>query len=188
VRLDILKSDARQLEVTLNRDLIKPFIDLNFGPQARYPRLVLHVEEAEDLKLLADSLEKLVPLGLKVSASVVRDKFGLPDPREGDEMLMPAQTPLTTSTATNQQLALNREQGDALDEIDELADGFDDDWQAQMQPVDELRQLLQRMIAEGKTLAEVKAALMSLSTGADTALMDALTEAAFLDDPGHLGT
>ena len=51
VRLDILKSDARQLEVTLNRDLIKPFIDLNFGPQAVYPRLVLHVDvETEDLK------------------------------------------------------------------------------------------------------------------------------------------
>ena len=33
VRHDILKSDARQLANTLNRDLIQPYVDLNFGPQ-----------------------------------------------------------------------------------------------------------------------------------------------------------
>ncbi len=37
VRLDILRADGKQLARTANRDLIKPFVDLNFGPQEHYP-------------------------------------------------------------------------------------------------------------------------------------------------------
>ncbi len=36
---------------------------------------------------LADMLAKLVPLGLKVEQSVIRDKLGLPDPEDGAELL-----------------------------------------------------------------------------------------------------
>ena len=64
VRGDILRSDARQLEDTLNRDLVRPFIDLNHGPQERYPKLLLPVNEPEDIKVLAEALGHLVPLGL----------------------------------------------------------------------------------------------------------------------------
>jgi phage gp29-like protein len=87
VRQDIKDSDAEQLEETLNRDLVIPFVILNFGPQKEYPRLTLKEPESEDLKVLVESLEKLVPLGLKVEQSVVRDKLGLPDPADGAELL-----------------------------------------------------------------------------------------------------
>ena len=89
VRGDILRSDARQLADTLNRDLVRPFIDLNYGPRARenYPRLLLPVNEPEDIRALTAALEKLVPLGLGVEASVIRDKLGLPDPEDGAELL-----------------------------------------------------------------------------------------------------
>lgn len=81
VRRDILRADARQLSATLNRDLVRPFVDFNFGPPAAgYPLLLHPVLEPEDTKLLVDALEKLVPMGLEVEASVVRDKLGLPDP------------------------------------------------------------------------------------------------------------
>lgn len=82
VRLDLLTADARAEQLTLNRDLVKPFVDLNFGP-GRYPKLVVVVPEPEDTRLLIDALEKLVPMGLKVEQSVIRDKLGLPDPDEG---------------------------------------------------------------------------------------------------------
>lgn len=36
VRQDIIAADARQLANTLNRDLIRPYIDINYGPQAVY--------------------------------------------------------------------------------------------------------------------------------------------------------
>lgn len=87
VRQDIKDSDAEQLEETLNRDLVVPFVILNFGPQKEYPRLTLREPDAEDLGALVSALEKLVPLGLKVEQSVVRDKLGLPDPAEGAELL-----------------------------------------------------------------------------------------------------
>ena len=91
VRGDILRSDARQLANTLNRDLVRPFIDLNYGPREKYPRLLLPVNEPEDIKALTAALEKLTPLGLRVEASVIRDKLGLPDPAEGAELLGPAE-------------------------------------------------------------------------------------------------
>lgn len=87
VREDIRDDDAVQLAETINRDLIKPFIDLNWGVQERYPELILRAVEKDDLILLTTALEKLVPLGLKVEQSVVRDKLGLPDPEEGAECL-----------------------------------------------------------------------------------------------------
>ena len=35
IRIDILQDDARQLANTINRDLIAPFVALNFGPTPR---------------------------------------------------------------------------------------------------------------------------------------------------------
>ena len=87
VRYDILKSDARTLAATLNRDLVRPYIDLNWGLQKAYPSILIMMEDAEDTQALAAVLEKLVPLGLRVEASVIRDKLGLPDPPEGAEVL-----------------------------------------------------------------------------------------------------
>jgi len=93
VRSDIQKHDARQLSKTLNRDLVKPFIDFNFGLQEKYPRVELYIDEPEDLKQLSESLGTLVPVGLKVKQSEVRAKFGWSDPEEGDELLS-VQVPL----------------------------------------------------------------------------------------------
>ncbi|MFC6444575.1 DUF935 domain-containing protein [Shinella zoogloeoides] len=103
VRLDILRADCRQLAITINRDLIKPFVDLNFGPQEHYPFVELPVPDPEDVKALSDSLGVLVPLGLRVSQNEIRNKLGLSDPAADDEILKketapadPAATPPTT--------------------------------------------------------------------------------------------
>lgn len=86
VRLDILRADARQISGVLNRDLVRPFVDLNFGPPPNgYPLLLHAVMEPEDVKLLVDSLAVLVPMGMEVEASVIRDKLGLPDPPPSDQ-------------------------------------------------------------------------------------------------------
>jgi phage gp29-like protein len=96
VRQDIRDSDAEQLEETLNRDLVIPFVILNFGPQAEYPRLTLKEPDADDLTLLVEALEKLVPLGLEVEQSVIRDKLGLPDPAKGAKLLSSTPPPVET--------------------------------------------------------------------------------------------
>lgn len=102
VRLDIMAADARQITAVVNRDLVRPFVDLNYGPPPNgYPLLVLAVPEPEDTKLLVDSLAVLVPMGLEVEASVIRDKLGLPDPpppdRRGPDVVLlhaPATSPV----------------------------------------------------------------------------------------------
>ncbi|WP_242095488.1 DUF935 domain-containing protein [Sphingomonas sp. CROZ-RG-20F-R02-07] len=88
VEQNIEKADCKGLAATLNRDLIRPWIDLEYGPQQRYPRIKIERPEAEDLKLLADVLDILVPLGMRVSAGEVRDKIGLADPAPDDQLLV----------------------------------------------------------------------------------------------------
>ena len=91
VREDIRDDDAAQISETLNRDLVIPFINLNFGPQENYPEVILRAVENEDLTVLTAALKELVPLGLRVEQSVVRDKLGLPDPAKDAEILRPPQ-------------------------------------------------------------------------------------------------
>ena len=93
VQEDIERADARLLQGILNRDLIRPWVDLQYGPQERYPRLRIARPEQEDLGLLADALVKLVPIGLKVSERDIRDRFGLGDPGPDDEILRPETPP-----------------------------------------------------------------------------------------------
>ena len=115
----------------------------------------------------------MVPLGLKVPASVVRDKFGLPDPKEGDELLKSPDQPVP---ARNREIALNRE---APEELDDLVDEFAADWEPQLHPVRDAEQLLARMIAEGKSLEEFRQALIGLAGNDDAVLTDRLTDASF---------
>jgi phage gp29-like protein len=125
VREDIRDDDAAQLSETINRDLVRPFIDLNWGPQQQYPELVIKAVEPEDTQLLVTALEKLVPLGLKVEQSVVRDKLGLPDPEEDAECLgapPPAEEPAAVEPADEHpaqpepvEAAQNSRQSDSLE-------------------------------------------------------------------------
>ncbi|EJM77248.1 DUF935 domain-containing protein [Pseudomonas sp. GM60] len=103
VRLDLLQADAKAESNTLNRYFVRPWCDLNFAPGRPYPRLIIDVPQPEDTKLLVDALEKLVPLGLKVEQSVIRDKLNIPAPAVGAELLgipAPVATP-SLAQATN---------------------------------------------------------------------------------------
>lgn len=93
VQEDIERADARALAGILNRDLIRLWIDLEYGPQQDYPRLRIARPEKEDLAQLSDSLARLVPIGLRVQASEIRDKFGLAEPGPDDEVLGPSPPP-----------------------------------------------------------------------------------------------
>lgn len=89
VQEDIERADCKALSAILNRDLIRPWMDLEFGPSKSYPRLKIERPEAEDLAGLSSALEKLVPLGLEVEASEIRDRFGLSEPKPGARILVP---------------------------------------------------------------------------------------------------
>lgn len=87
VRLDIAQADARQLAQTVNRDIVRWFVSMNFGPQALYPRVEWPITEPEDMAAISSAVATLVPLGLKVSQREMRDKLGLSEPQSDDEVL-----------------------------------------------------------------------------------------------------
>lgn len=87
VRHDILRSDARVLAATVQRDLIEPFVAFHHGPQEKYPTISFPVEEPEDLKALMEVTERFVRLGGRVGVAEVRDKIGWKDPGPEEELL-----------------------------------------------------------------------------------------------------
>ena len=93
VREDIRTSDALQMAATIDRDVIKPLIDLNLGPlpEGKYPTCKLHTEKAEDLNQTATALSVYIDRGLRVKESEIRAKFkGLTEPEDGDAVLTPS--------------------------------------------------------------------------------------------------
>jgi len=161
VRTDIQQSDAKRLAVPINRDLVKPIIDLNFGPpkDGKYPRVFIGLPDQTDMTALMPLIEKYVGMGGKVGSAVVRDKLGLPDPDDTEELLKPAakapvpgaaepeaeaiDAPDTTGKVKQQLAAAQPGQDDA---IDDLAAGVLGDWEQMMDPVvDPIRTLLDQV-------------------------------------------
>lgn len=104
VRDDIEIADARQLSASLNRDLAKPLVTFNRGPRKKYPKICIGRPDEVDIEKLVGNVAKLVPLGLKVGMSTMRDKIGLPDPGKDEELLMPARgTPSATDAPSEPQ-------------------------------------------------------------------------------------
>lgn len=91
VRGDIERADAKLLAATINRDLVRAIIDLNFPYQAgaAYPRLKIGRPEEDDLNAYMTGVERFVGMGGRVAVSVVRDKLQLPDPAAGEAVLTP---------------------------------------------------------------------------------------------------
>jgi phage gp29-like protein len=90
LRSDLLKSDAKQLASTVQRCLVRAFVDLNFGARRKatdYPLVGFDTEEPEDLELLAKSLVPFVNLGLPVPIAWVAEKFGITLPEKGEPIL-----------------------------------------------------------------------------------------------------
>jgi len=147
VRIDIKEDDADQAAATINRDLVRPFCELNFGADAPKPYAIFPVTEPEDVAALTNSLGALVPLGLKVSMREAREKIGFGEPDAEEELLKApegakpkaAQTPSALDRAWNREqarLALNAEGGAiALDEVEQLAATGAEDWEPQLSPI-----------------------------------------------------
>jgi phage gp29-like protein len=104
---DIETADCKAVSAALNRDLIRPWVTLERGPQKKYPRLRIARPKNEDLAGLTSMLKDLVPLGLEVEQSQVRDKFGITEPALGAKLL---RAPIAVTNATAGQLAIQARQ------------------------------------------------------------------------------
>jgi phage gp29-like protein len=90
VRRDIIAADARRLEATLNRDLVRPIVDLNLGPRARYPKVSLSLPSDTEIKIFADIVAELGDRGLRIGQRAVLERLGIPEPQDGEPMLQAA--------------------------------------------------------------------------------------------------
>ncbi len=94
VQEDIERADAKALGAILNRDLVRTMVDLNFGPQKAYPRLVIARPEEKDVKLIIEGVERMVPYGLRASKKQMQELLGLKDAEDDDDLLTaPAAAP-----------------------------------------------------------------------------------------------
>jgi phage gp29-like protein len=193
VREDLRGSDAKQLSRTVRRAVIEPFVRFNFGPDAKVPGLKLQADEPEDLEKLAAGLAPFIDRGLKVSASQIREKFKLDEPKGDTDVLQAAaagggnlpndkqvasanRRRLLASTAIAVNSASAGGQADA-DQIDQLADPLNEGWEQVMAPlIEPIEHLAQR----AGSYAEFERDLGDAAQHMDpTALFRGLAAAAF---------
>lgn len=136
VRGDIMRADAKQLSGTLNRQLVVPMIDLNHGKQTAYPRIVIGLREVTDIAGMTSALKELVPLGLQVQMSEVRDKIGFADPDAGAVLLrMPSAPPPSPEPSAQSHRGCpihslhSTAAGAAADAVDTFVETVLEDWE-----------------------------------------------------------
>ena len=90
VRQDILEHDAHTLIMgTLNATVIRWIVDFNFGPQPPeyYPTLEIQTDPPEDTNVLSQRDERLVRLGVPMTLAYFYERYGVPEPKEGDVLI-----------------------------------------------------------------------------------------------------
>lgn len=180
VREDIEAFDAMQLGVTLTEQFGRPVVDLNMGPRRAYPTIKIFRPKPEDLDGLVDRVAKLVPLGLRVEESFIRDKIGVPDPDKGAQLLgatKPAAAAEDTPTEEGKVTTQSQQPGGAGDAIDDLAAEVLADWEPM---ADELINPIEQLAEECESYEEFLARLPELAAKMNPSkLADALARAAF---------
>lgn len=172
LRHDLLESDTRQICATVCSQLIYPVLAINKGmtDMRRCPRLVLDTQEPEDVKLYADSIPKLVGMGMRIKRAWAHEKLKIPEAEEGDRDVLvaprvepaatPGERPETTPPARPVKPAkarLRAQPGvDRVDELDELADQMLAEWQEGM---GELIEPVQAALARAASFEEFSRAL-----------------------------
>ena len=92
VRYDIIKADADLLCECQNTQLIPWLVDYNFPGVREYPQVWIRTEREQDLKPLAERDRILIKeIGLPTPVSYLRDTYGIPAPKEGEEVITPPQ-------------------------------------------------------------------------------------------------
>lgn len=105
VREDLRDSDALELEDTLTRDVLRPFVEYNFGHRFEVPRFTLHTDPPADLKVEAETQQLRAEvfaaaraMGVPVSLRQVRDELGLEAADAGEPVLPPLGAPAEGSS------------------------------------------------------------------------------------------
>lgn len=170
---------------------MQAIIAFNFGPQPKYPKLLIGRPDEVPLKEVVEGVAKLVPLGLRVEASELRDRLGLSEPGPGAEVLgrpAPASAPPPGPPALNAQQLPTPEVLDAL--TDRLRGGMGRALgamtarvRAEVEAASDLQDLAQRL-----ALLRLDPAELALAMGQGLSLAHLVGQAALLDELGDQGS
>lgn len=191
VRRDLLVSDVKQLGQTFTQQIILPYLLINFPnvDPTRIPTFEFDTKEPADLALFAESLPKLVDIGLQIPANWARDKLGIPEVQDGEAVLgrvSAVKKEALSSIVHGAGCQCGCKQGIGLsanhinqDEIDAALPN-DTSLNAQMLPI---VQSLVAAISEGKGYDDVmQVALSQYDDIDDNLLQESLTRAFFVAD------
>ncbi|MFV2030604.1 DUF935 domain-containing protein [Neisseria sp. S1] len=187
VRRDLLVSDAKQIAQTVSRQIILPYLQINYLgiDPTRVPKFEFDVRESEDIAVFAEAIPKLVDVGVQIPETWVRDKLTIPEPGEGEKVLarqqsnpvnqaalaaLSARIPADHPAAREQQVL-----DGVLDEALEIPD-----FNAQLNPI--IKQAV-AALAACKSYEEADAALTALYPQLDNkTLQGYMQNALFLSD------
>mgnify|MGYP001560285828 CR=1 FL=1 len=88
VRASICSYDGIILSTTFGRDVVRPLIDMNFGPQKAYPLVKIGLPEEQNLELVLKTIFDYVDRGLPVEASQIYPLLGLTEPAKGPSVVL----------------------------------------------------------------------------------------------------
>ncbi|MDI4664703.1 DUF935 domain-containing protein [Xanthobacter autotrophicus] len=86
VQEDMERADARLIAATLNRQLVHQMVAFNFGPQAKYPRLMIGRPDELPISVIVEAIDKLGRQGLEVEESQILDRLGLTEAAKGENV------------------------------------------------------------------------------------------------------
>lgn len=168
VRHDIAQDDALDVAATINRDIVKPYVDWNWGQQDEYPELRIEIAEPEDIKVKIDGAAQLMDRGVKFRATELRSKLGFSDPEEGDEIVggQPAPAPGSPPAQNRVSVAMNRAQEGSEGDLEEIEADMMSDWE---EVSDEMEAAIREVVDVAESyddlLARLPQALKRMPTG-----------------------
>lgn len=201
VRHDLLVADARRLAQTINRQILEPFLRVNFAidEDTRLPQFEFDTREAADLAAIAEALPKLVDVGVQIPERWARDKLAIPDALDGEMLLGRASDDKKGAKDAPKQpennkppaalnyrhVALNA-QGQVAPTWDVAFENGVEDYLREAKFAAQLEPMLQdlgRALAEGEDYEEVETRLIAAYPTLDTRrLQEALTRVLFVAD------
>jgi phage gp29-like protein len=182
----LISSDARQYAATIRVAMLWPMAALNYGVTElrRAPRLVIDTGSAADLAALADSLPKLVSVGMQIPTRWAHEEARIPLPEQGEDVLAtaaPSQSapPAAAPLASQGHTCCDPLATDTAGNHPAPPDGWAERLTEDMQPgVDALLAQIRPMLRQAQSLPELAAMLRAAYPRLDrTRLQDALRPA-----------
>ncbi len=100
IRKERREGDANNVWSDISDQLIAPMLTWNFPPLARPLRARPITDDSVDLQSFSTAIATFVDAGLVVPAAWVRDRAGMPQPKDGDELLEKAEPVAADSAAS----------------------------------------------------------------------------------------